>query len=567
MPIRRDQTFPERGLPAYLRSNEYERLQTVFRRALGIALASSLVGACESEQVGREPGGETAEGDQHAADSGKPSADASRPDAAKPDVTKPDAAKPDVTKPDVTKPDAGSNISDDNDAGSTNVAGASGAPSAAGAGAAGSGGQGFAGQSAGTGGMVASNASEAVCNQTQWQMLVDLTPAEEFDYATARVAYQIDTPTLERASIGTACESSTGMMCQTDLEKALDREGLTHSRACGMIGQCTYFVVTTQGDVVKRYATREELLEFLGEIDSPQDAFLLLDFDGYTVQCPGGASFLDDPAENMRTSTATETTDGYEVSLLKLVSDCPFQYARVKLSVTRSGVVTELERELLMPGNACAGRRPEGWTPRGAERCISALGEHFARMAELEAASVSAFDALANELAHHGAPSALIAAARSARSDEIRHKQRTAELAGKLGAYSAPVEVPERALRGLEEIALDNAVEGCVNETFAAAVGCYQAQTASDPQIAQLMLEIAADETRHAALSLQIDAWITPQLSDEAKARVQAARVAAAAKLAAELTEPEQSLKQLAGLPELAQARSLHASLQRELWS
>src|SRR5205814_1560141 len=65
------------------------------------------------------------------------------------------------------------------------------------------------------------------------------------------------------------------------------------------------------------------------------------------------------------------------------------------------------------------GRRPAGLVgERGRGR--DAVGAYFAEMAWLEAASVRAFASLAEELASHGAPAALVAAARSAARDEAR---------------------------------------------------------------------------------------------------------------------------------------------------
>jgi rubrerythrin len=237
--------------------------------------------------------------------------------------------------------------------------------------------------------------------------------------------------------------------------------------------------------------------------------------------------------------------------------------------VSRKGVIEELESVPLKKFGGCSGRRPAGWIARGAASCMSALGEYFARMAELEAASVTAFEVLRAELEHHGAPQALIDAARAAARDEVRHAQSMAALASALGASTHPLRVAPQPLRTLEQIALDNAVEGCVRETFGAAIGCYQAQTAADRRIAALMREIAADETRHAALAFELDAWLAPQLPAATRERVQSARndaIAALASELSELSEPDHALRHLAGLPDANRAASLHAVLQRDLW-
>ncbi|MFP2923978.1 hypothetical protein ACLESO_01930, partial [Pyxidicoccus sp. 3LG] len=57
----------------------------------------------------------------------------------------------------------------------------------------------------------------------------------------------------------------------------------------------------------------------------------------------------------------------------------------------------------------CEGRRPEGLCSDGAVAGrVPTLGALFAKMAHLEAASVPAFERLADELAAHGAPARLV---------------------------------------------------------------------------------------------------------------------------------------------------------------
>jgi hypothetical protein len=353
--------------------------------------------------------------------------------------------------------------------------------------------------------------------------------------------------------------------CQEKLADLQLGEGLDYTQTCGMVGSCRNFFITTADGVVRRYGNREELLELLGEIDSPADAFLLITYDGFHVHCMGAHELQAN--EGAWTSSATETTDGYEVSALRLVSDCPFRYARVMLSVSRSGEVKELEHVLLSETPLCAGRRPAGWLPHREATPSSTLGDYFAAMAALEAASVAAFEILASELAYHGAPAALVMAAREAARDEVRHAEKTAALARRFGVCPDAPHVSERPVRDLLAIALDNAVEGCVRETFGAAVGCYQVQAARDPEVALLMHEIAEDETRHAALALEIDAWLRPQLSAAGRAQVEAARRAAIKAVGREAGERNPSLRELAGLPDLAQATRLHDSLCRELWN
>jgi hypothetical protein len=180
---------------------------------------------------------------------------------------------------------------------------------------------------------------------------------------------------------------------------------------------------------------------------------------------------------------------------------------------------------------------------------------------------VAAFEILAQELSAYGAPAQLIAAARAAACDEVQHAAAMATLARRFGAVPQAPSVTRSVRRSLEQIALENAVEGCVHETFGAAVGSYQAQAANDPEIGAIMRDIAVYETRHAALSWLVDAWIMPRLSPAARARVAQARAAAVLDLRQSLERaPAAELRALAGLPDLAQARRLFAVVSEALW-
>ena len=199
----------------------------------------------------------------------------------------------------------------------------------------------------------------------------------------------------------------------------------------------------------------------------------------------------------------------------------------------------------------CEGRRPEGFC--GEE------DEHFAVASQLEAASVFAFARLARELRHHRAPRKLIAAARRSRRDEVRHARATAALARRRvpRVAAGPMHV-----RALEEIAIENAVEGCVRETFGAATAWWRALHARDANVRATYLRIARDETRHAALAHHIDGWVRARLSRSARERVAAARAEAVARLREEVTvssphmpEPMVALRWLQALVDAKTAR------------
>jgi len=152
-------------------------------------------------------------------------------------------------------------------------------------------------------------------------------------------------------------------------------------------------------------------------------------------------------------------------------------------------------------------------------------------MAYLEAASVAAFERLGRELAALGAPKALCRAAVRALHDEKRHARVVRELAERAGGEVPPVRVPRGRARSLEAMATENAVEGCVYETFGAAVALTQSIQARDGEVRAAMSRIAVDEARHAELTWQVARWAEPRLTPAARARVERRRRRAAREL------------------------------------
>jgi hypothetical protein len=179
------------------------------------------------------------------------------------------------------------------------------------------------------------------------------------------------------------------------------------------------------------------------------------------------------------------------------------------------------------------GRRPAGLAPPRHGPSASAAGAWLAHAAWLEAASVHAFAQLARELADHGAPRGLVRGAEAAACDEVRHTALVTRLALRYGARPPTAVVAPYAPRPLADLAIENAAEGCVRETWGAVVALWQAHTARDPVARVTFRTIARDEAKHAALAWAIDRWIRPRLDAAEAARVDAARIHAARELLA----------------------------------
>ncbi len=320
----------------------------------------------------------------------------------------------------------------------------------------------------------------------------------------------------------------------------------------------SYDVVFTTGNTVGKVATRAELLTVLGEIDSPEDAVLLAFANGHRFGC-------DEP-------NARIEKDGTFVLLSRRGSGCGEgdDVVEYEVLVTPEGEVTEGESQVVEKGdpNCAIGRRPVGLrrrgsanAPRGPQQRSSALAEvgaFFASAAHLEAASVPAFRHLAAELAHHGAPKPLVRAAKRSAEEEVRHAKVVSRLSRRYGVRPRRPVVQPMAVRSLLDVAVDNASEGCVRETFGAIIAGVQARRSCDPIVRRALSAIAVDEARHAALSWAIDDWARQQLSPADAVRVLEARVQAANKLAREIRQPVGPMVMShGGMPDVATSERL----------
>jgi rubrerythrin len=251
---------------------------------------------------------------------------------------------------------------------------------------------------------------------------------------------------------------------------------------------------------------------------------------------------------------------------------------RVTLFVSREGVISERARIPIPSQSICdaMGRRPEGFAE--VVTAPTLRGYVLAAM-HREAESVRAFLRLADELEHHGAPAALIARARRSAEDERRHAQRCAALASELGPRVEPAlrwVAPLRngtprpsgaahlradlPVRGLEAVALENAVEGCVHEAYGAAAAAYQAVHARWASARAHFRAITRDEIRHAALACDVHELLSTRLPADARARVERAAREARASLEASFREPSGPVADAIGSPSVAHARRLSAA-------
>jgi hypothetical protein len=169
----------------------------------------------------------------------------------------------------------------------------------------------------------------------------------------------------------------------------------------------------------------------------------------------------------------------------------------------------------------CEGRRPLGFQDQDSA--------YYAKSAQLEAASVIAFVQLAKQLQGFGAPTELLERCLSAAKDEIHHAQMLATVA-KQRKETIPRIVMEETSEDILTIAIHNACEGCIFETWSALEAALKSDRA-EPSLRGMYAQIAADEMKHAQLSWDIHAWLVQQLSPQQIAIVEENRSQALARL------------------------------------
>lgn len=387
-----------------------------------------------------------------------------------------------------------------------------------------------------------------------------VTPAVPVDYLELRGDIQSGDSTSDTmhviASHGTRCASASDT---TKCEAALSALRPTDLQSPKSLGFTDFrYLVFTRGDEVGAVTSIAALKTFLAPFETPKDGALLLEeFSEHRVNCGSSNARASGDAFEFYTSTGHACGAGAhrDDNIVR---------------IARDGTLTVVETEVEEEGdpNCVIGRLPEGWrrrpAPRGVDPSSSrSVGDYLASCAELEAVSIHAFRRLARELRAHGAPTGLVARARRAARDEIRHTRTTRRLATRFGGTSPRPRVGALPVRSLDAIAEENAREGCARETFGALLATVQASRATDAAVRGEMSVIAREETEHAALAWDVAAWLDRVMDDDARAKTRRARESAVAELHASLGRAFAS--PLLGLPEPVEARVLLTRMESAL--
>lgn len=401
---------------------------------------------------------------------------------------------------------------------------------------------------------------ENACTGTSFSMVGGFTPGTPVDW----LAFRNEHATAPAAPPDAGDASAPPSTVSSGEERGAPCSGATNREAClqqlaairvvkdckSIFGCSATYLVFTRGDEIGVLTTNEEVTRFLLPIDTKEEAFYVAnrsDPGRLQVRCN---------AEPQAKYFVHPNGDGVDVTFT-VHRSCPEgTLDELVVHVSADGTVTEKERHPLGGiepcGSDATGRRPAGLR-RAVAETTSELGAFFAHAAHLEAASVVAFERLHDELRRLAAPQKMLCAVLRARRDEIRHARTMTRLARRFGATPPKVRVDRARERSIVAIAIENVREGCVRETFGAALALRRATTVEDAEIRETMRTIAVDELRHAQLSWDVAAFLHTKLTDRERAMVRRRLDREIASVAAEsASDPV--------------ARDLFERIEREVW-
>jgi hypothetical protein len=251
----------------------------------------------------------------------------------------------------------------------------------------------------------------------------------------------------------------------------------------------------------------------------------------------------------------------------KLCAPVTFSYPAMYIYCSVASDIDGSTTDHVYCSSCAVGRKPadlldnEGGC-QGEDPVATALAE----MARIEAASVHAFRRLERSLSELGADVDLRARARRAARDEIRHARIAARLAKKRGARPRPVRL-SRSQPTTFDLALENAVAGCVHETLGVAYLEHQKSHAADPELRALAASLYDDELEHAALSWDLIAFFERHLTEAQKGELRRATVRALDEVVDEIGRVHPRVRTALGLPDRAIVANMVRSLRSTLFS
>jgi hypothetical protein len=153
------------------------------------------------------------------------------------------------------------------------------------------------------------------------------------------------------------------------------------------------------------------------------------------------------------------------------------------------------------------------------------LAVHWARLGQLEHASIAAFARFNLQLLSLGAPAELVEACNAALADETAHTRLCFALAREYGGEPVgPGRLDiqrcfeDSSLTAIMKLVLS---EGCVGETVACLEALEAAAQATDPAIKSALSRIAQDEREHAKLAFDFLRWALAESRPEVRVEIE----------------------------------------------
>lgn len=172
------------------------------------------------------------------------------------------------------------------------------------------------------------------------------------------------------------------------------------------------------------------------------------------------------------------------------------------------------------------------------------IGVYFAKSAHEQAAAVFSYIALATQLRSFGAPTNLIEQCQSAAKDNILHAKIMQELSEMEGVFVPSFHYVPTS-QSILEVAMQNAVDGCIYETWAALLANWQStHLPSDPELQTVYEQIGKNKAMHGQLAWDLHFWFLSKLRTREKKQLSRAQ----SKAIAQLLLAEGNISYVAGL-------------------
>jgi hypothetical protein len=350
---------------------------------------------------------------------------------------------------------------------------------------------------------------------------------------------------------GTETFTQCSYACSTDADCGIDEacECMGEARAC-VPARCRSDADCAPGHACARFAYEDWC-----DVE-PQYACTT---DADTCRTEQECDDLGDPTLTGCSPHASDTDEGAHCERSSCVDGRPFLIA----GSARTAAVTE-RADWSKPS------APDLTALDAQQRLY--LSEHWARIGQMEHASIAAFARFALQLLSVGAPPELIAATNAAMVDETLHTRLAFGLASVYRGHAlGPAALDCTGALGacdLESIVMGTLLEGCIGETLAALDAKRALERCEDRAVSAVLETIVKDETRHAELAWKFVQWafeVDPSLASKALAVAKSEHETARSQHRASRPASQTSWQSRYGVTSRAEQTELHAQVLEQI--